>query len=151
MKKNLKEQLHSLCLAAVEQRIQNAQAAIAVAQESANDDTKSSAGDKHETGRAMAQLEQEKSAHQLNEALELKKILEKINPDFKADSVQLGSVVLTDKGHFFIAIPVGKLVLDSVTYFAISITSPIGSKIKNLRPGDSFEMNGMHYKIKSIL
>jgi sortase (surface protein transpeptidase) len=56
----LKTRLHSLCVSYVGQRIETAQRAIAIAQASANEETKSSAGDKYETGRAMAQLEIEK-------------------------------------------------------------------------------------------
>lgn len=151
MKTSLKQKLHSLCLQNVEQRILNAQLAINNAKESANDDTKSSAGDKHETGRAMAQLEQEKSANQLNEALSLKKALEKLDLTISSKSVQVGSVVLTDKGNFFISIPVGKLTVEKETYYSISIGSPIGEKIKNLVKNDTFNMNGIVYKILGVL
>jgi len=135
----------------IEQRISNAQEAINVAKESANDDSKSSAGDKHETGRAMAQLEQEKSGQQLKEAEELKKTLEKMNVGNTSDSIQIGSIVLTNKGNFFIAVPVGKLIVDKESYYAISIGSPLGAKIKNLRNGTEFDMNGIVYKILGIL
>lgn len=151
MKTTLKQKLYSLCLQQIEQRILNAQTAINNAKESANDDTKSSAGDKHETGRAMAQLEQEKSANQLNEALALKQSLEKIALTLSSKSVQVGSIVMTDKSNFFVSIPVGKLEVDKDTYFAISISSPIGVKIKNLTLNDTFEMNGIVYKILGIL
>ena len=53
---NLKQQLYSLCLKQIEQKISNAQSAIDSATESANDDTKSSAGDKHETGRGYGSI-----------------------------------------------------------------------------------------------
>ena len=122
-----------------------------MAKESANDDSKSSAGDKHETGRAMAQLEQEKSGYQLKEAQELKNNLEKININTVSKSVQLGSIVITDKGNFFVSIPVGKLIVDSQTYYAISLSSPIGVKVKNLTKKDAFEMNNIVYKILEIL
>lgn len=151
MKNSLKEKLFLLCLEYVNQRISNAQDAIDVAKESANDDSKSSAGDKHETGRAMAQLEQEKSGYQLKEANELKSYLEKTNINSSSTSVQPGSVVLTDKGNFFISIPVGKLIADNETYYAISLSSPIGMKIKNLTKGAEFELNGNVYKILGIL
>ena len=151
MKKNLKTELYSLCLKHIEQRISNAQEAIDVAKESANDDSKSSAGDKHETGRAMAQLEQEKSGQQLKEAEELKNVLEKIDMSRNSDSIQLGSLVLTDKGNFFVSIPVGKLIIEKEPYHAISIGSPIGTKIKNLKKNDTFDMNSIVYKILEVL
>lgn len=151
MKTSIKEELYFLCLQQIEQRIATTQMAIDSAKESANDDTKSSAGDKHETGRAMAQLEQEKSAVQLHEALALKKTLEKIDYTLSSKSVMVGSVVYTDKGNFFISIPVGKLSVQTEVFYSISIGSPIGDKIKNLQKNDTFEMNGIVYKILGIL
>lgn len=151
MKPTLKQQLYSLCQQFIDQRIANAREAIKNATESANDDTKSSAGDKHETGRAMAHLEQEKSANQLNEALELQAVLQKINPEITSSTIQVGSVVLTDKGNFFICIPAGKLELENKVYFAISIGSPIGMKIKNLSKNQTFEFNQSVYNIIEVL
>jgi len=72
---SVKKQLYSLCLAYIDERIQVANQAIQFAQDSANDETKSTAGDKYETGRAMAQLEIEKINAQLNESKKLSKIL----------------------------------------------------------------------------
>ena len=148
---NLKHELYLLCLKCIEQKISNAQSAIDSATESANDDTKSSAGDKHETGRAMAQLEQEKSRHQLKEALDLKTSIEKINLEIKSTSAHVGSIIITDKGNFFILVPVGKLLFDEKSYYAISIASPIGAKLTNLTKNDSFDMNGIVYKILEVL
>ena len=148
---SLKQQLYVLCQKFIEQRIANAQEAINNATESANDDTKSSAGDKHETGRAMAHLEQEKGVNQLNEALGLQSVLQKINPESISKTIQVGSIVVTDKGSFFICIPAGKLELKKQIYFAISIGSPIGMKIKNLSKKEQFEFNGQVYNILDVL
>ena len=58
---NLKEQLYNHCLEIVEKRFEMIQTIITGIQQSLLSETKSTAGDKHETGRAMAQLEQEKA------------------------------------------------------------------------------------------
>ena len=58
-----KKQLYDLCQAVVQQRIDTARHAMTAAQESANEEGKSSAGDKYETGRAMAQIERDRHAH----------------------------------------------------------------------------------------
>lgn len=150
MKKDIKQQLFSLCLNLIEQRISNAQLAISTAKESANDDRKSSAGDKHETGRAMAQLEQEKSGQQLKDVFDLKKSIEKLNLDIQSASAQVGSIVITDKGNFFILAPLGKLIVDENIYYAISISSPIGDKLKGRIKNESFEMKGIVYKILEV-
>lgn len=151
MKTILKQQLYIFCQQFVEKRIANAREAINNATESANDDTKSSAGDKHETGRAMAHLEQEKGVNQLNEALGLQSILKKIDPEIVSKTIQVGSIVITDKGNFFICIPAGKLELNKQIYFAISIGSPIGIKMKNLSKNEQFDFNGQVYNILGVL
>lgn len=112
-----------------------------MAQSSGNEETKSSAGDKYETGRAMAQLEIENNSAQLAEALKLKKVLEQINPDLETKRVQLGSLVLTSLGNYYIAISAGKLLVDGTEYYAISSASPIGVKLMKLRAGESFTFN----------
>ena len=151
MKYNLKIQLATLCQQYIEQRISNAQYAINNAKESANDDTKSSAGDKHETGRAMAQLEQEKGAAQLHEAQELQETLKKIKLDLASSTIQVGSIIFTNKGNFFIAIPAGKLQIDDQLFYAISIASPIGMKLKGLSKNDRFDFNGQLTEIQNVL
>ena len=103
----MKKKLYELCLAFVDQRLGHIEQANATAKESANDETKSSAGDKHETGRAMAQLEQEKNAQQLNEALALREQLNKIDPLQRSSSIQPGSFVKTNLGNFYISISAG--------------------------------------------
>jgi len=52
-------------MAYIDQRIDAAKKAIGEAQASANEETKSSAGDKYETGRAMMQLAIEQNSTQL--------------------------------------------------------------------------------------
>ena len=57
-----KNKLFEYCTNYVHQRVQNAQNAINNAQDSSNSETKSTAGDKHDTARAMMQLDVEKMA-----------------------------------------------------------------------------------------
>ncbi|MFY9309459.1 MAG: 3-oxoacyl-ACP synthase [Bacteroidia bacterium] len=147
----LKSLLCNKCEQYIAQRLATVQAAISAAAESGNDETKSSAGDKHETGRAMMQLEQEKNSRQLNEVMELQKLLNKINPSQNAAVVEPGSLVFTDKGTFYIAISAGKLTIDKNVYFAISPTSPIAVKLMGLKVNDGMEFNGVKYLIKEII
>ena len=57
-----KGKIQQACLDYCDVLINRAQKEFQFITESANNETKSSAGDKHETGRAMAQIEQEKAA-----------------------------------------------------------------------------------------
>ncbi len=148
---SLKHQLHSHCLAYVHERITASQEAIHTAQQSANEETKSSAGDKYETGRAMAQLEIENNSAQLAESKKLKQMLKQISPDQKSKSVKIGSLVITNQGNFYIAISAGQFVINDKTYFAISAASPIGQKLMGLSVETSFTFNKKEYLLTQIL
>jgi hypothetical protein len=129
----LKRKLYDHCVKFIDKRIDTAREAIRIAQESANDETKSSAGDKYETGRAMMQLEIEKNMMQLQEALKQKEILESIDLDRAAATIQLGSLAVTDDELFFIAISLGLQVIDKNRYAIISPSTPIGKNSMDVR------------------
>lgn len=147
----LKKQLHQLCADHVQQRMQAAQQGIDAAQQASNEDTKSSAGDKYETGRAMMQQETNRNLMQLNEANKLLVALNQISVNGQSQQVEAGSIVSTDKGKFYLSISAGVLTFAGETYFAISPGSPIGLKMKGCRVGDEFSLNGKSYRIKEVL
>ncbi len=147
----LKTKLYTLCTAYVHQRIATAQQAILSAQQSAGEETKSSAGDKYETGREMMQQETNSNMAQLAEANKLLTALNQININHpKFDTVQPGSLVITDNGDFYIAISAGVLTCNDKTYFAVSMASPIGQQLKGKKPGQAVNINNKTYLIKSI-
>ncbi|MDF2436416.1 MAG: 3-oxoacyl-ACP synthase [Bacteroidota bacterium] len=149
--KELKEKLYDLCWEYASSRLETLKHAIGDARESANDDSKSSAGDKHETGRAMAQLEQEKLSVQLQEAEKLLKALQMIERGKISSAITSGSVVMTDKGNYFLSISAGKLLIGNEPYFAVSPASPIGAALLNHKEVSSpFNFNGISYRIKKV-
>jgi len=145
----IKQQLYDLCTRYVKQKRETLQEAIRAAQEAANDDTKSSAGDKHETGRAMAQLEQEKLSAQLLELDKMQQFLSRV-PTHISDSISAGSVVITDHGNYYIAISAGKLVAGDVTYFAISPASPLGMAFYKPEHRNGFVFNNQEFSVKKV-
>ncbi|MBL7858785.1 MAG: 3-oxoacyl-ACP synthase [Cyclobacteriaceae bacterium] len=145
-----KAQLLDFCRAYVQQRIDTAQAAIVMAQASARDETKSSAGDKYETGRAMMQLEVEKNMTQLAEAKKLSQVLEQVHGGITPGAIRPGSVVTTSNGNFFLAISAGQCTIDGVTYWLISPGTPIGMKMMGMKEGDSFTVNQRSYQILQV-
>ena len=145
-----KTQLFSLCEEYVNAKITSAQEAIDSAQQSANKETKSSSGDKYETGRSMMQLEIEKYASQLNDGMNLKKALSRIDITKKYEKACTGSLVLTNQGKFFISISAGNLLLEDSEYIAISFSSPIGQVLFNKTKNDQFEFRGKRFVIESV-
>lgn len=138
------------CRAHVQQRIETARQAMEAAQESANSESKSSAGDKYETGRAMAQLERDRYAQQLDGALTLEQELARINSEKEYSTVQPGSLVTTNRGTFFISISAGKLRVDNKDIFAVSPASPVGVALAGRRAGEEVTFNKMVYTIISV-
>ncbi|QJD81191.1 3-oxoacyl-ACP synthase [Spirosoma rhododendri] len=138
------------CQTYVQQRIDTARQAMEAAQESANEESKSSAGDKYETGRAMAQIERDRHAQLLAEALKLQQELTRINVDKAYETAQPGSLVSTDRGRFFISISAGKLTVDGTDYFAVSPASPIAALLSGHKPGDVLSFNKQPYRVLSV-
>ncbi len=148
---DLKAKLHALCVAYVQTRMQAAEQAIAEAQQAQNDDTKSSAGDKYETGREMAQQETNRNLAQLNEANKLMVALNQISFNGSSAKAETGSLIMTDNGNFYLAISAGALLLDGKTYVAVSPASPIGFKMKDKKAGEEFILNEKTYQIQQVL
>jgi len=151
MSNDLKVQLYNFCLDFATTRISNAHKAMSDAQNSANSETKSTAGDKHDTARAMMQLEVEQQAKQFSEANKFKQALAQFTPESGKDTVALGSLVLTNTANYYLSISVGKIEIKEDLYFAISPLSPIGKELLGLKQGDSFQFNGQNIKIDMIL
>ncbi|MFL2588667.1 MAG: hypothetical protein ACJ0QS_01175 [Parvicellaceae bacterium] len=72
-------------------------------------DTKSSAGDKHETSRAKIQTEIDQLSKQLNNAQRQKINLSIIDTNHLHSVADVGSLVETNKGYFFISIALGRI------------------------------------------
>jgi hypothetical protein len=146
----IKPHLHAACQAYVQQRIDAAQHAMQAAQESANNETKSSAGDKYETGRAMAQEERNRNAVQLNETLKLQAELARIDPEKPCDTVRPGALVATNLGLFYISISAGKLTVDGTDYFAVSAAAPVAAALNGKRVGEEVLFNGKKVRVEQV-
>ncbi|GAB3321510.1 hypothetical protein GCM10027299_16040 [Larkinella ripae] len=145
-----KQVLLERCQQYVTQRIETAKTAMEAAQAAANEESKSSAGDKYETGRAMAQIERDRHAQQLAEARKLEQELARIDASKVYTSGQPGSLVITSQGNFFIAISAGKITLDQTDYFAVSAASPIGARLNHAKTDDEVVFNGKTLRIITI-
>ena len=114
-------------------------------------DSNSSAGDKHNTSRAMMHLEEEKLRNQLSQFSKLNKVLHGINPSKVHQKITLGSLVNTDKGWLYISIPLGKVELEEADIMVISLASPIGQALQEKTESESLIFNGIRWEILKIL
>ncbi|MFT5146877.1 MAG: hypothetical protein ACI9H1_001603 [Polaribacter sp.] len=147
----IKEALFSQCESFVNKRLQTVEAVLSSNQKALQSETKSSAGDKHETGRAMLQLEMEKAGQQLAGITQMQVVLSKIDISKTSKNACLGSVIITAKVSYFLSISAGQLVVADKSYFAISISSPIGKLLLGKQEKDMISFNGKTIIINKIV
>ena len=147
----IKRELYRKCTEYIDQRIQSIQKKLDDVAESRSNETKSSAGDKHETGRTMMQLEEQKATVQLYSALEVRQTLTHIDAEMANTQIGLGSLVKCDTGNYYIAISAGKLEIAGTRYYSISMQSPIGLILAGKCVGDEVEFNGRKINVLEVV
>jgi hypothetical protein len=114
-------------------------------------DTKSSAGDKHEVGRAMVQQELDKLEAQRAKLLQLRQDLKQLPLDGLPERVGLGSLVVTDQGTYLIGIGWGAVDVDGEVCYAISLASPMGQALKDRTAGETVLVQGRSLVVLNVL
>ena len=146
-----KENVHRAILENVNERIKSLNSILKDTFHATAEDSKSSAGDKHETGVAMAQLEQEKLTKQINEFLLLKEALLKINPSKVHTKIEVGSLVETNNGWYYFSVGLGAVKMNETTIFAMNPLAPIGTLLNGKMKGEQVVFNGKTTKILNVL
>ena len=147
----LKQELHSFCTTFATERIERIQSQIKEVQNALTSETKSSAGDKHETGRAMLQLEREKLGQQLGDAEKMMQLLHTVDILSKKPTACLGSLVKTKGANYFLAISAGEYKADPDTYYCISLNTPIGIMLLGKSVGNTIRFNNNEMEILEII
>jgi hypothetical protein len=114
-------------------------------------ETKSSMGDKFETSKAMLQIEIEKASFQKVNAEKLLASIENIPVDRRDKEIRKGSLVLTNRGWFYLAGSLGKVVQGENEIMVVSVQSPIGVQLLKRQVGHSFALNDRNYQIEEVL
>jgi len=146
----LKKELYNTCVEFVKKREETVNQIIVSSQKALTSETKSSAGDKHETGRAMLQLEMEKAGQQLEGIYQMKIVLAKIKLDDASELIKLGSLIVTNQSTYFLAISAGQITISDKNYYAISPSSPIGKLLLGKAKNDDFLFNGKTIIIQEV-
>ena len=123
---------------------------IAGLADDAQNDAKSSAGDKHETALSMMHLEQEKLSAKLQEAIHFKELLSKIDLSVNSQKVVLGSLVKANGLQLFISAALPKITIDGVAILALSPQSPLGSQLVGKEIGAVVEVNASKFTVEDI-
>ncbi len=138
---SFKHTLKQAGLAIIEQRIAAARSLMEDAQQAANGEEKSSAGDKYETSRAMGHLQKDMHARQLAEQAKELAALHAVNVDLLYDTMATGAVIECEKAIFFVAAGLGKIPIGDKTVFFLSPQAPLAQQLQHKKAGDQFVFN----------
>lgn len=122
---------------------------IADLQKDIAEDSKSSAGDKFETSREMAQQELGKLSTQLAEQQRLKKLLENQSTE-TSSCIKVGSLVQTNLGTFLVGIPIGKITFGDTSIIGIGVGAPLGQLLLNKSENDRIAFNHQNFLVEKI-
>lgn len=147
----LKKAIHAICLDLVEKQERALQESLNALRDAGAQETKSSAGDKYETTRAMIHFEQEKLMKQLAELSRSRAVLQNIRHFQPNDQIVVGSLVYTDQQTFYISAGLGKTELHGETIYLISAQSPIGKALMDPSNRPAFSFNSRSYKILKVI
>lgn len=145
-----KEKVFHHYLQLLHEKIGALQNVLADLKESGSNETKSTAGDKHETALAMLQIEQANKRTQLAELSAQLVVLEKINPGISPAVIITGSLIKTNRGYFFMSVALGKVLVDGINVIALSPQSPLGQKLMGLTIGGNTVVNSTGYQVLEL-
>ena len=141
---NLKDLLFNHCENHINTKLKNY---LKIDQElfkSLNEETKSSAGDKHETTRAMIQIEREKNSKRIKEIENSKKQLIVIK-SVQLDNLKVspGSIIFTSNNNYFISISSEIYSSDTNKIYCVSTNTPIAKSYLGKKIGDIVTFNNI--------
>ena len=144
-----KSSLIDLIKIKLSEKIQNFEKLISETRAS-NNDTKSSMGDKYETGREMLQQEINNLQVQLNEVLKQQDFLKTILAK-PSDKAEKGAIVKTERGLFFISVSLGEITFENQKIICVSPDSPLAKAMNGKQKSEVFSLNNMNQKIVDII
>ena len=141
--------IHSL-MTILNERKASIEKDLAAIEESKNNDTKSSMGDKYETSREMAQAEWNKLQERKGQiALQIHQ-LQQIQTESPHQMVAQGSLVITPTLQLLFAIPFGKFTFNGEPWMVVSLQSPIGQAFAGKKNGEVVHFNQSTFPIRYL-
>lgn len=146
----MKEEFFKKCESYLVEKIARISHSISDLEAALTNESKSSAGDKYETGREMINIEINKLSIQLQQFQKLQVTLEVAKRSTKTSIVKMGSLVEATNANYFICIPIGEMILGDKKVYVIGTGSPIAQALIGKAVGDSFIFNTVKGTIVSI-
>lgn len=143
--------MHQQCQELLDQRLLEIHQAYQDSRQDLQAESRSTAGDKHETGRAMIQLEQEKMSKRLQETQKLKEWLHRISANRAYSTVQSGSLIRVSGKTYYLSIPLGLINHEGEDIYTLAPASPLGQQLLKKSVGDTLNFRGQQFKIEDLI
>lgn len=147
---SFKQQIKVNGIRLLQERMDVAERAMREAQEAANREEKSSAGDKFETARAMAQSDKERNARQLEAARQQYMQLQTIVSDVIRDSMVPGAVARIGDAYYFLSVGLGSADVEGRKVWYLSAQAPLSNVLLHRKAGDTVVIQGKSCRIEEV-
>jgi len=145
----LKEKIIAHCSGIFQRKLSVVNDELKHLSEAIAEDTKSSAGDKYETSREMANLEKEKLHVQ---ALGFKNSLASLSvpPPSPSARIDVGCLIKTNREWIYISISLGQLDVAGEDVLVISPLAPLARQLMGKEKGETVTFRSNNYQIINI-
>ncbi|MBK9328345.1 MAG: hypothetical protein IPM95_03305 [Sphingobacteriales bacterium] len=134
----------------LQERMAAAERAMQEAQVAANNEEKSSVGDKYETARSMSQLDKEMNARQLEAARQQVQHLQQVNVDSCQDTFVVGSVARIGGQYYFLSVGLGGIQMEGKKVWYLSPQAPLSKVLLQKQAGDTILFQGKNSTIEEV-
>lgn len=147
--RDFKVELKRGALRKISESLRDLSVQFSALQDASSVETKSSAGDKYETGRESIRQSRALLERQLQTTRQWEANIQKI-PVEPVPDVREGALVLLDMGWIWVSVSFGKLVVQGSEIQGVSVVSPLVMALKNRKKGDTASFRGKNIEILEI-
>lgn len=144
-----KGKLQSSALAVVQEKMDDLNSQLAALQEASRSETKSSAGDKYETGRESINQSRNMLEKQWVLVKQWDGLLRKIGNKPQTEVCE-GALIELNLGWIWVAVSLGKLELEGREIQLVSVNSPLIQSLIGKKRGDMSNFRGQEIKILDV-
>ncbi|MDF2156908.1 hypothetical protein [Algoriphagus sp. CAU 1675] len=146
-----KERVYQSAIALLKDKIRLLQEERKAISEGILEDSKSSAGDKYETGREMMTQDLNHVESQLKQInLDLEELYRLQSIKDSTGAIREGCLVKLGTDWFLISVSIGQLEVDGEKVFLLSKSSPLGQSLLGKQENDSVQLRGKIVSIGSV-
>ena len=135
----------------IEYKIRKANEYLESIQESIRSETKSTAGDKHDTNRELMQQERNKAAQNVSHQLLAQKTIMELRKSKSSKQIGFGSLIQTNRSFIYIGLSIGKVAYKDQNVLCVSPVSPLARAFESKTENQEVDFNEVLYFIEKVI